>query len=139
MAYSNEQLNSIYDRTDGRCHVCSKKLAFGNYGRPGTRAAWEVEHSRPRARGGSDTPGNRYAACVTCNRSKGIRSSRAARAENGLTSAPLSRDKRRALRSRGKFIGAGIGAFVGHRAAGPWGALLLGLAGAELGRDLATE
>jgi hypothetical protein len=52
MAFNEAELNQIYDRTTGRCHICHKKLAFRNYGAVGVRAAWEVEHSIPQAKGG---------------------------------------------------------------------------------------
>jgi hypothetical protein len=54
MAYTSEQLNRIYDRTSGYCHICCKKLSFKHYGRYGERGAWHAEHSRPRARGGTN-------------------------------------------------------------------------------------
>ena len=34
---------AIFDRTDGRCHLCEKNLALSNYGRLGARGAWEVD------------------------------------------------------------------------------------------------
>jgi len=77
MAFSSEQLNQIYNRTSGYCHICHKKLAFKNYGVFGARGAWEVEHSNPQAKGGTNRLNNLYPACITCNRSKG-----ASRTEN---------------------------------------------------------
>lgn len=50
MRYTDDRLNDIYERTRGYCHLCWKKLSFCNYGKPGMRAAWEVEHSCPRAK-----------------------------------------------------------------------------------------
>ena len=74
MGYSKEKLHEIYDRTTGYCHICHKKLAFKNYSSVGSRGAWEVEHSKPRAKGGSDNLKNLYPACIFCNRSKGKKS-----------------------------------------------------------------
>jgi 5-methylcytosine-specific restriction endonuclease McrA len=71
MRYSSDDLNAIYDRTSGYCHICKRKVAFCNYGALGRRGAWEVEHSHARAKGGSDRLGNLYAACIKCNREKG--------------------------------------------------------------------
>jgi hypothetical protein len=45
MAYD---LNAIYDRTSGYCHIFHRKLVFTNYGIVGAKGAWEVEHSGPR-------------------------------------------------------------------------------------------
>ena len=58
MAYD---LNAIYDRTSGYCHICHRKLAFYNYGIVDAKGAWEVEHSRPRALGGTHDGNNKYA------------------------------------------------------------------------------
>ena len=133
MGYTNDQLNAIYERTDGRCHLCSKKLAFINYGRPRARAAWEVEHSRPRARGGTDTPGNRYAACIPCNRGKGAGSTRTVRAYNGRTFAPLSTQRRSEERETNSLVAGIGGASLGHAVAGKAGAWIGGLAAAHFG------
>src|SRR6266481_309133 len=70
VAYMREQLRRIYDKTNGSCHLCGKKLAFTNYGEVGARAAWEVEHSIPLANGGTHHGNNLFASCVPCNRSK---------------------------------------------------------------------
>jgi len=80
MAYTEEELNDIYDKNDGYCHICGKKLAFTNYGIVGARGAWEVDHSVPRSRGGSNLMRNLLPACISCNRSKGDSSTRTARA-----------------------------------------------------------
>ncbi len=92
--YTRDQRRAIYDRTAGRCHICSKRLAFTNYGKLGERAAWEIDHSNPRVSGGGDRLNNLYAACLSCNRSKGDGATRAARAVCGRTRAPLSNAKR---------------------------------------------
>ncbi|HZW06078.1 MAG TPA: HNH endonuclease, partial [Phycisphaerales bacterium] len=67
MAWTREQLTAIYDRTSGYCHLCGKKLALTNYAAHGHKGAWEVEHSVPRACGGSDRLNNLYAAHISCN------------------------------------------------------------------------
>lgn len=40
MTATNAQLNSIYDSTNGRCHICWKKLSFDNHGLHGAKGAW---------------------------------------------------------------------------------------------------
>lgn len=138
MAYSPEQLNWIYDRTAGRCHICRKRLAFGNHGRLGAKAAWEVEHSNPRAKGGSDRLNNLFPACIPCNRSKGTMCSRTARSWHGHARAPLSagriRDERDANSLGGGFLAMLIGA-----AGGPPGMLLGALVGIAIGGDVDPE
>ena len=79
MVFTDDQLDAIYDRTSGYCHICRKKLAFKNYGKLGQRGAWEVEHSRAQAKGGTDRLNNLYPACITCNRRKGTRTTRTLR------------------------------------------------------------
>jgi 5-methylcytosine-specific restriction endonuclease McrA len=117
MSHTDEELRRIYDRTAGRCHICHKKLAFKNYGQCNKRTAWEIEHSNPRANGGTDGYNNLYAACIRCNRSKGAGSTRAARACHGKVRAPLSVKKRKNAKLANALAygvaGAGIGSFLG--------------------------
>jgi len=70
MGYTEEELNDIYDKNDGYCWHCGKKLSFHNYGNPGRKGAWEVDHSVPISRGGTDYLQNLVPACIYCNRSK---------------------------------------------------------------------
>ncbi len=90
MAYSYDERELIYDRTSGYCHLCKRKLSFKNYAKPGKKGAWEVEHSQPRAKGGSDRLSNLYAACIPCNRDKGTATTRTARGWHGRTRARTS-------------------------------------------------
>lgn len=131
----NFDLNSIYDRTSGKCHLCHKKFAFRNYGFHGARGSWEVEHSRPQSRGGTHHPNNLFAACISCNRSKGAKSTRSMRAANGRSRAPLSVAKRRSAQAENALLGASSGALLGGKFAGPVGALVGGIIGAVLGHD----
>ena len=134
MSFTDDQRNSIYDRTSGRCHLCHKKLSFNNYGLHGQRGAWEVEHSIARAHGGTNRLNNLYAACIACNRSKGVRATRGVRAGNGYSKAPLAVHKRRETK-RWNAIGGGLlGAIVGA-AFGPPGAWIGGAIGAKLAHD----
>ncbi len=70
MGFSNEVLSEIYDKTDGYCCYCHKKLAWKNYGKIGTRGSWEVDHSKPKSKGGSSYSRNLVPACIPCNRDK---------------------------------------------------------------------
>jgi len=76
MKYSEDELNFIYDKTDGHCYHCGKKIAWKNYGLTGAFAAWEVDHSRSKAQGGTDYLRNLVPSCIPCNRSKGSLHSR---------------------------------------------------------------
>lgn len=137
--YTDERLSRIYDKTSGKCHICQCKLSWTNYGTHGARGAWHVDHSKARARGGSDHGNNLYAACISCNIEKSTTSTRAARGWHGNTRAPLSRERARAKRNNGTWGGAAVGAGIGLRVAGPAGALVGGLLGAVFGDALSTE
>ncbi|HTD25207.1 MAG TPA: hypothetical protein VK738_21340 [Terriglobales bacterium] len=138
MASDKIELQRIFDRTDGHCHICWKKLCFNNYGDFGSRGCWEVEHSIARANGGTCHGNNKYAACISCNRSKGTNSSRLARLLNGRTRAPLSRSKKEKIRKDntvgGSFLGGLAGAFLG-----PGGILLGAILGGVIGNSIKPE
>jgi hypothetical protein len=132
MAFNKEQLDRIYCRTTGYCHICGDKLARTNYAKPGKKGAWEVEHSVPRSKAGTDHPNNLFPACIDCNRNKSDRTTRAARAWHGKTRAPLSAEKRKQAKVENGILGAAGGAAIGLVVAGPAGALVGALAGGAL-------
>lgn len=135
MAYTDQQLNGIFDRSGGDCHICGKRLTFKNYAQHGERAAWEVDHSNARARGGTDRLHNLYPACISCNRSKRDGATRSARRSNGLSRSPMSKQRRAKVREDNTLVGVLGGAAAGGAVAGPVGALagaiLGGLAGSK--------
>jgi 5-methylcytosine-specific restriction endonuclease McrA len=135
MAYDNDTLNRIYDRTDGYCHLCCKKLSFINYAHHGAKGAWEVEHSRPRSRGGTDHLNNLFAACISCNRYKAAQSSRSVRHSYGRRRAPFSKKRKEEVRNSNTAAGGFIGGLIGA-IAGPWGAAFGATVGARLGRSI---
>ena len=49
----------------------AKRLSWKNYGRLGRKGAWEVDHSNPLSKGGTDYLRNLVPSCIECNRSKG--------------------------------------------------------------------
>lgn len=134
MAYSDDQLEAIFDRSGGDCHLCGKQLAFGNYACHGSRGAWEVDHSRARARGGSDYQRNLRPACISCNRSKQASCSRSTRRTNGMSRSPLSHSKRRQARAENTILGL-VGGGLAGAAFGPGGALVGAVAGAICGES----
>ncbi|MBS1562498.1 MAG: HNH endonuclease [Bacteroidetes bacterium] len=61
----------VHAKTDGRCHLCWQKVRHDvSNDHP---LAMEVDHSKPRAKGGSDHGHNLLPACKRCNRQKGSR------------------------------------------------------------------
>ena len=69
--FSGRELRDIYDKTGGHCNLCGKKLSFVNYGASRGRGPWEVDHSNPVSRGGTNYKRNLNPACPGCNKSKG--------------------------------------------------------------------
>lgn len=116
-------IQEIFSRTSGQCHICFRNLSFSNYGQFSRRGAWEVEHSNPRAAGGTDYLRNLYAACITCNRSKRAGSTRTARRRNGKTRAPLSAAKRPVVQLENAFLGGAAGVALGGALFGSKGAV----------------
>lgn len=139
MNYTYEQLDAIFERTDGHCHLCGKKLCCNNYGHWGRRGAWEVEHSVPRSAGGSDRLNNLYAAHISCNREKGTLTTRTARKWNGRTKAPLSQEGKEDIRVRNRWGCGAVGAFSGAAMGGPAGFVIGGLIGAVIGDQIKPE
>jgi hypothetical protein len=138
MGYSDETLNWIYDRTDGRCHLCSKRLSFFNYAQFGCRGAWEVEHSIPRSRGGTDHLNNLFGACIGCNRSKATCSTRVVRSQSGLRRAPYCKAKKEQIRKDNSVGYGAMGALLGS-VAGPWGTAIGAFVGSNIGNSIDPE
>jgi len=110
--YFESRLNAIYDKTDGQCHICHKRLSWSNYGKPGKIEAWEVDHSNPRINGGTNRLSNLFVACVPCNCSKGSKSTRSQRAQFGFIKAPES-SRKKAERVQIYFIWVAIIFIIG--------------------------
>lgn len=129
----NERLQKIFEKTDGNCHICHRKLSFSNYGVHGAKGAWEVEHSKARKNNGTNHLNNLFAAHISCNREKGTLHTRTVRAYHGNTRAPYSKKKKQSIKNQntaagtviggivgsffgpvGTFVGAGIGAAIGN-------------------------
>ena len=55
----------VFTRSNGRCFYCEQVLTLDG--------KWHVEHQRPRAIGGDDSPINLVAACEPCNLAKSDR------------------------------------------------------------------
>jgi 5-methylcytosine-specific restriction endonuclease McrA len=73
MRFSEDELNDIYDKRDGCCDYCGKRLSWNNYAKHGKRGAWHVDHSVPKSLGGTDLIRNLFAACIACNLEKSDR------------------------------------------------------------------
>jgi 5-methylcytosine-specific restriction endonuclease McrA len=139
MKYDQDVLRAIYAKTNGRCHICTRPIALTNYAKHGKRGGWEVDHSVPLARGGTDHLNNLLAAHTSCNRRKKAESSRTARSAYGKTRAPLSTEALRRAKFRTAVSGAVAGGMLGARIAGPAGLWIGAIAGALVGFELSPE
>lgn len=71
MAYDTSRLQRIFDKTGGRCEYCRTDLVWSSYGSPDNIGSWEIDHSVPQSKGGTDHLNNLFPACTECNRQKG--------------------------------------------------------------------
>lgn len=139
MSWSSMELIYVFRSTSGRCHICRRSLAYNNYGRVGAPGAWEVDHSVPQAKGGTDRLSNLKPACIPCNRAKQDRSTASARALHGFSRAPLSTDARAQMRKENAVVGGLLAGALGGFLGGPPGAILLGALGAAAGHDKGVD
>lgn len=108
MAYQMQDLIKILKRTDGRCHLCREELHINDYGRQDLDMGWEVDHSRPQSKGGTDHLNNLFPACISCNRSKGNASNRREREKHGYRNPPYSSKQK----TRNALTGGTVGALA---------------------------
>ncbi|HEY9488540.1 MAG TPA: HNH endonuclease [Chryseosolibacter sp.] len=134
MAKDLLRLRRIYDRTEGRCHVCHSKLNFNHHGKNGTHGAWHIEHSKARAKGGSDHGNNLFPACTGCNLDKGILTSRTVRKYYGNTRAPYNKARKEQIRESNTTAGAIVGGLIGADG-GPVGFFIGAAIGAIIGDE----
>jgi len=79
--FSDEVLEQLWEKTNGYCFYCGKRLSWVNYGVSGARGSWHVEHKNPVSRGGTDYMRNLVPACIDCNLEKSDRHARDFRQE----------------------------------------------------------
>ncbi|MGH8615013.1 MAG: HNH endonuclease [Gammaproteobacteria bacterium] len=139
MSYDKEMLRAIFNKTNRRCHLCHRRLAFSNYGAHGERGAWELDHSIPVAEGGTDHLNNLLPAHTSCNRSKQASSSRSARQAHGKTRAPMSVTALRRAKVRNAVAGAFATGLLGARFAGPVGFWIGAIVGAAIAYEVDPE
>lgn len=139
MAFDDDRLDRVFKKTRGICHGCRKQLTRSNYGQPNRRGSWEVDHSVPKAQGGTDHLNNLYPICTDCNREKGDSHARTLRSKHGYSRPPLS-PKEYQKKKRDHAAGGGIlGATIGWGTGGPLGALICGAIGAGIGASSDPE
>lgn len=135
MNITNERLNKIFDKTRGKCHLCHKQLVFKNHGVHKSRSAWEIEHSKPRSKGGSDHFNNLFPACIKCNREKSDGTNYSVRSKRGVKKAPLSETSKNKKVLSNTLKGA-LGGAVFGRFFGPVGVVIGGVVGGIVGSEV---
>ena len=67
MAYTQEEIQAVWDKCGGRCvYGEGKRVAVTNYGK-----TWTIDHATPDSRGGVDDLRNQLVACKKHNSQKG--------------------------------------------------------------------
>ncbi|MFZ2906278.1 MAG: HNH endonuclease signature motif containing protein [Cyclobacteriaceae bacterium] len=133
MRKDKQLLKKIYMKTDGLCHICHRRLSLHQYGKAGEKGAWHIEHSIPKAKGGTDHLNNLFPACIGCNIEKGIMTSRTARNYNGNTRAPYSKKKKAEIKDSNTTAGALVGGGIGLAFGGPVGGIIGSFIGGVIG------
>ena len=108
---------------------------FINHGINSGRDEWEIEHSKPKSKGGTDHLNNLYAACVKCNREKSNGTNYSIRSIKGVKKAPLTEDKKDKKVFSNTVKGVITGAAV-DRFFGPIGIIAGGVIGAVYGSNM---
>lgn len=130
--FDEETRRAVFEKSNRLCHLCWEPIAYANYGNHGARGAWEIDHSNPKAKGGTDHLNNLYAAHTVCNRAKQARSSASVRRENGHSRSPMSAEAMQELKEGDAWAGAIAGGMLGARFGGFPG-LLIGAAIGAIG------
>lgn len=139
MKVTEERLTTIFEKTDGCCHLCHCKLAYKNYGVHGARGAWHIEHSVPRAKGGTDHLNNLRPACISCNLEKGTLHTITIRKRNGVSRAPYSRAKKEQVKRDNMWGWGSVGFVVGAGLGGPLGAVVGAVFGKQIGKRMSSN
>lgn len=134
MAKDYEKLRKIYDRTDGHCHLCHKKLSFTNHDLAGAKGSWHIEHSIPKSKGGSNHLNNLFAACISCNLEKSNQPNRVIRNQYGISRAPYCKKKKLRIQEENTTTGIINGGIIGSFF-GPGGMIVGGLLGGIIGKN----
>ena len=67
MPYSEEELNHAFEKSNGYCWWCGKKLVFNNYG-IFTKEGWDIDDTYHVKNRKNSHLKSFVAACIECNR-----------------------------------------------------------------------
>jgi len=66
MVFSEDVVKNAFDKVNGYCQICGKKLIFNSRGNAEARGAWEARHIKPVSEGGKDEVRNCMVLCMEC-------------------------------------------------------------------------
>lgn len=66
MAFTEDVIRNAFEKVNGYCQICGKKLVYNNRGSTEGRGGWEAEHIKPVSEGGNDTIRNCMILCMEC-------------------------------------------------------------------------
>ena len=66
MAFTEDVVKNAFDRVNGYCQVCGKKLVYASRGSAQGRGGWEARHIKPVLEGGKDEVRNCMIVCKEC-------------------------------------------------------------------------
>ena len=112
MKMTNELLDKVYAKTDGRCHLCHRRIVRSHHGQTDVLTGWHVDHSKARSVGGTDHLNNLFPACWECNLRKQALPSHIIRRRNGVSGIPQSRARKEQESDWDSAIGWILGAIT---------------------------
>lgn len=63
--------NDCHPNNHRLCYRCQKIILFGAYWQEKSKFRWDVDHIKPKSKGGPDKTSNLKPCCIKCNRKKG--------------------------------------------------------------------
>jgi len=66
MAFTEDVVKNAFDKVNGYCQACGKKLIYANRGNAVGRGGWDAKHIKPVSEGGKDEVRNCMILCMDC-------------------------------------------------------------------------
>lgn len=63
--------NNCHPNSHRLCYRCQKTILFGAYWQENSKFRWDVDHIKPKSKGGPDNTSNLKPCHIKCNREKG--------------------------------------------------------------------
>ncbi len=66
MAFTEDVVRNAFEKVNGYCQICGKKLIYANRGNALGRGGWDAKHIKPVSEGGKDEVRNCMILCMDC-------------------------------------------------------------------------